>query len=151
MAGSPDSAKKASAAAGSIAAVYDPVETAALLDADPWARLLGVRVGESTAESLTLTLALGDDHLNFLEGGHGGVLFSLAETAASVAAAQRGSDPVLLDGHLALTAGGRLGDVLSATVTDVNVGRSLGVLRVAVRRSDGRLIGELTATMRFGE
>jgi len=131
--------------------VYDPVETTALLGADRWSRLLGVQVGEVTTESLTLTLELTEEHLNFLDGGHGGVLFSLAETAASVAAAQRGSDPVLLDGHLALTAGGRVGDVFSATVTDVNVGRSLGVLRVAVRRSDGRLIGELTATMRFGE
>jgi acyl-coenzyme A thioesterase PaaI-like protein len=44
-----------------------------------------------------------------------------------------------------------VGDIFSAKVSDVNVGRSLGVLRVTVRRSDGRLVGELTATMRFGE
>jgi acyl-CoA thioesterase len=129
--------------------VYDPVETTALLGADRWSRLLGVQVGEVTTESLTLTLELTEEHLNFLDGGHGGVLFSLAEAAASVAAAQRGSDPVLLDGHLALTAGGRAGDIFSAKVSDVNVGRSIGVLRVTVRRSDGRLVGELTATMRF--
>lgn len=130
--------------------MYDLVETTSLLDAEPWARFLGARVGEVTDDSLTLTLELGADHLNFLDGGHGGVLFSLAETAARVAADQRGSDPVLLDGHLALTASGQPGDVFSARVTDISMGRSLGVLRVTVTRTDGRLVGEFTATMRFG-
>lgn len=130
--------------------MYDRAETIAMLSAESWAQRLGIQVGGVTRDSLTLTLELQDEHLNFLDGGHGGVLFSLAETAASVAAGQRGSDPVLIDGHLALTAGGRAGDVFSATVTDVNVGRSLGVLRVSVFRTDGRLVGELTATLRFG-
>lgn len=130
--------------------MYNRAETGALLAAEPWAQGLGVQVGEVGAESLTLTLELADDHLNFLDGGHGGVLFSLAETAASVAAGQRGADAQFIDGHLTLTAGGRAGDLFSATVTDVNVGRSLGVLRVAVTREDGRLVGVLTATLRFG-
>lgn len=131
--------------------MYDRAQTEALLDADGWARNLGIYVSTVTAESLTLALQLGPQHLNFLQGGHGGAVFSLAESAVAAAAAQRGPDPVLLDGHLVLTSGGRAGDVFSATVSDVKVGRSLGVFQVTVAGDDGRPIGQMTATMRFGQ
>lgn len=129
--------------------MYDPVETNRLLEQEPWATELGVTVGAVSDSSITLQLELTDDHLNFLAGGHGGVLFSLGEVTARVAAIQRGPDPTLLDAHLVLTAGGEAGDVFSATVTDVKVGRTLGVFRVEVTRTDGRLVGDLTTTMRF--
>lgn len=117
--------------------------------ADPWAARLGIRIRGDSGRETTLLMELGDAHLNFLDGAHGGALFSLAEAAVRTAARRAGSDPVLLDGHLALTAGASRGDTLSARVTPINVGRSLGVYRVSVTRDDGRLVGEFTGTVRF--
>ena len=57
-----------------------------------------------------------------------------------------------LDGrhmNLALTAGGTEGDVFVAEATPVNVGRTLGVYRVVVTRTDGRTVGEFTGTVSF--
>lgn len=112
---------------------------------DPWAARLGiVAVGDGRLE-----MELGEEHLNFLDGAHGGALFSLAEAAVRVAATADGDDPVLLDGHLALTAGGTAGDTFTASATPVKVGRSLGVYRVSVTGPGGRLVGAFTGTVRF--
>lgn len=120
-----------------------------LPESDPWARQLGIRLVEGETPT-TLSMELGEEHLNFLDGAHGGALFSLAEAALRTAADRDGSDPTLLDAHLALTSGAGEGDRFTATARPVKVGRSLGVYRVSVTRRDGRLVGEFTGTVRFG-
>lgn len=116
---------------------------------DPWATSLGIRVLDAAPGRVVLEMPLEGEHMNFLDRTHGGALFSLAEAAIRTAAGIDGPSPVLLDAHLALTAGGRQGDVFTAEVTPVNVGRTLGVYRVVVVRGDGRTVGELTGTVRF--
>lgn len=96
-------------------------------------------------------MALEERHMNFLGGAHGGALFTLAEAAVRHRARRDGVDPVLLDAHLVLTAGGVEGDTFVATTEPVKVGRSLGVYRTIVTRRDGRIVGQLTGTVRFGE
>lgn len=115
---------------------------------DPWATRLGI-VAAGEGDETRLTMELTGNHLNFLDGAHGGALFSLAETALRAAAGADGKEPTLLDAHLALTAGGEEGDVFTATVHPVKLGRSLSVYRVSVTRGDGRLVGEFTGTVRF--
>lgn len=114
---------------------------------DPWADTLGIEV---SADGKTLAMDLTGNHLNFLDGAHGGALFSLAEAAVRNAALEDGPDPVVVDAHLVLTAAGSAGDTFTAGARPVNVGRTLGVYAVSVTRSDGRLVGEFTATVRFG-
>lgn len=94
-------------------------------------------------------IELGPDHLNFLDGAHGGAVFSLAETALVATAAADGAGPVLVDAHFAFTAGATEGDVLSAVVEPLNVGRTLGLYRVGVTRGDGRVAGVMTGTVWF--
>lgn len=96
-----------------------------------------------------MTMDLSGEHLNFLDGAHGGVVFSLAEVALRAAAGVDGSDPIVVDAHLALTAGAKEGDRFTAIVRPVKVGRSLGVYQVSITRRDGGLVGEFTGTVRF--
>ncbi|CAN5821437.1 hydroxyphenylacetyl-CoA thioesterase PaaI [soil metagenome] len=128
---------------------FDSAETRRFLEADPWASRLGITVGDVTTTELCLTLELTEDHLNFLDGGHGGAVFSLAETAVAVAAGHRGGSPETIDAHLALTAGAEEADVLTAMVKEVAAGRTLGTYRVTITRSDGRVAGVMTATTRL--
>lgn len=116
---------------------------------DPWSRYLDIRLKEKSKEQVVLEMPLTGGHMNFLDGAHGGALFSLAEAALRVAAGAGGGIPVVLDTHLALTAGGQEGDVFTATTRPINVGRTLGVWRVTVERTDGRIVGEFTGTVRF--
>jgi uncharacterized protein (TIGR00369 family) len=132
---------------------HAPVPSDAVSDGtelpDPWSRHLGIRVTEQTDEGVVAEMPLTATHMNFLDGAHGGALFSLAEATLRAAAGAGGDHPVVLDAHLALTAGGEEGDVFTATARPINFGRTLGVWRVTVRRSDGRIVGEFTGTVRF--
>lgn len=116
---------------------------------DPWSARLGIRAVPPGQGPADLVLDLNESHMNFLDGAHGGVLFTLAQAAMRKVARDAGRVPTLVDAHLVLTAGGSRGDRFWASVTPIKVGRSLGVYRVTVARGDGVVVGELTGTVRF--
>jgi uncharacterized protein (TIGR00369 family) len=116
---------------------------------DPWGARLGVRAVPAGQGPSDLVLDLNAGHMNFLDGAHGGVLFSLAQLAMLRAARESGTEPRLLDAHVAFTAGGTRGDAFFASVTPIKVGRSLGVYRVTVTKGEGVVVGEFTGTVRF--
>ena len=119
---------------------------AQLLAADPYARTLGVRLVEVTDDSITVAMVIGEGHHNFGGSTHGGVLFSLADVALSLAGNIPGP-AVAIDTHLAITAASAAGDELVATATELTRGRTLATYRVEVlRTSDDRICGTFTGT-----
>jgi acyl-CoA thioesterase len=85
--------------------------------------------------------------VNFLGSGHGGVVFSLADCAFSLASNAAGDRAVAIDTHLVLTAPVRVGDRLTATVHEETRGRTLGTYRADVTRQDGRRVALFTGTV----
>jgi acyl-CoA thioesterase len=118
-----------------------------LLARDPYARLLGIELASVSADEIAVEIEVQEQHLNFLEVGHGGMVFSLADCAFSLAANSAGDRAVAIDTHLVLTAASRLGDRLRAGVTEASRGRTLGTYRVDVTRGDGRKVALFTGTV----
>jgi acyl-CoA thioesterase len=117
------------------------------LGADAYAQSLGIELLEVTDDEITISMQILEDHLNFLGVGHGGVVFSLADCAFSLASNAAGDRAVAIDAHLVLTAGCKAGDRLLATVVEANRGRTLGTYRVDVTRDDGRAMAFFTGTV----
>jgi acyl-CoA thioesterase len=117
------------------------------LGADAYAQSLGIELLEVTDDEITISMQILGDHLNFLGVGHGGVVFSLADCAFSLASNAAGDRAVAIDTHLVLTAGCKAGDRLLATVVEANRGRTLGTYRVDVTRDDGRAMAFFTGTV----
>ncbi|MGC2240766.1 MAG: hotdog fold thioesterase [Acidimicrobiia bacterium] len=126
---------------------FDQERIAQLLAADAYARMLGIELVSVTDDAVTIAMEVRPEHLNFLEVGHGGMVFSLADCAFSLGSNAAGDRAVAIDTHLVLTAASRLGDRLEATVTEATRGRTLGTYRVDVRRDDGRPVGLFTGTV----
>lgn len=118
-----------------------------LLAADPYATGLGVELIGVTPETVTVGLEVTDRHTNFLGVGHGGMVFSVADCAFSLASNAAGDRAVAIDTHLVLTAASRPGDRLTAVVREASRSRSLGTYRVDVTRADGRTVGLFTGTV----
>lgn len=118
-----------------------------MLASDAYARWLGIELVSVTADEVAVAMTVGPEHLNFLEVGHGGMVFSLADCAFSLASNAAGDRAVAIDTHLVLTAASRSGDRLLATVTESSRGRTLGTYRVDVTRGDGRKIALFTGTV----
>lgn len=118
-----------------------------MLAADAFARSLGVELISVDDDEIVVGLEVRPDHLNFLDVGHGGMVFSLADCAFSLGANAAGDRAVAIDTHLVLTAASRLGDRLRARVTEASRGRTIGTYRVDVSREDGRRVGLFTGTV----
>ncbi|MDP9143783.1 MAG: hotdog fold thioesterase [Actinomycetota bacterium] len=118
-----------------------------MLRADAYARSLGIKLVSVSDGEIVLGLVVTAEHLNFLEVGHGGMVFSLADCAFSLGSNAAGERAVAIDTHLVLTASSRLGDRLQASVTEASRGRTLGTYRVEVSREDGRTVGLFTGTV----
>jgi acyl-CoA thioesterase len=116
-----------------------------LLAADPHAQGLGVVL--VAEEPLTLQLVVEVRHTNFLGIVHGGVVYSLADVALSVATNSGGTRSVMIDSHVVLTAPSEPGDVITATVETITSGRTMASHRITVTRGDGRVVANFTGTV----
>jgi len=114
---------------------------------DPYALAQGFELVSVGDEEIIVSLLVRPDQVNFLGGTHGGVLFSLADCAFSLASNAHGDTAVAIDTHLAITAGSDAGDTLTATVREMTRGRSLATYRVDVTRGDGRTVALFTGTV----
>ncbi len=122
----------------------DPTRLGELLEADRYARHLGIRLVDDA--SVTVEMTITKIHLNFLGGLHGGALFSLADCALSLAS-NHDSTAVAIDTHLALTGQAEVGETISARAEEIHRGRRTGTYRITVRRQDERVIGIFTGTV----
>lgn len=130
---------------------FDRERVSHLLAGDPFAQRLGVELVGVEADEIVLGLEVGDDHVNFLGVGHGGMIFSLADCAFSLASNSSGDRAVAIDTHLVLTAATVPGDHLVARVREVSRGRTLGTYRAEVSRSDGRVAALFTGTVHISQ
>jgi len=126
---------------------FSPSRIAYLLAADPYSAALGVELVSVTDDEIVVGITVLPRHVNFLGVGHGGLVFSLADCAFSLASNDAGDRAVAIDTHLVLTAATKPGDLLRASVVETSRGRTLGTYRVDVSREDGRKVALFTGTV----
>lgn len=133
---------------GTLAPVTDRQQRVGdLFNRDAYARSQRFELESVTNEEVVVSLTVGEDQVNFLGGTHGGVVFSLADCAFSLASNAAGDVAVSIDTHLANTAPSQVGDKLTATAREMTRGRSLATYRVDVERPDGRTAALFTGTV----
>lgn len=121
--------------------------------ADALCQTLGFRVADAGLGWCQIALTVDARHINFNGGCHGGVTFSLADTAFGNAANSYGRFAAGIDAHITYQAGVREGDELVASAVEVSRGRRLGVYRVDVSRTDAagqtQAVSSFTGTVYF--
>lgn len=126
---------------------FDQERVAGLLAEDTYARSLGIELVEVTDTEIAVAMDVTDAHTNFLGGGHGGIVFTLADCALSLASNSVDDPALAIDTHLVLTAASRPGDRLEARIRESSRGRTLGTYRADVTRGDGRTVALFTGTV----
>jgi acyl-CoA thioesterase len=123
------------------------IQPADLLEGDPYAARLGIKLVEAGNGVVMVEMEVTEAMINFHGVAHGGVLFSLADCAFSLASNAPGPRAVAIATHLAFTAPARIGDRLTAIAEEVARGRTMGTYRVTVRRQDQRVVAVFTGTV----
>jgi GTPase len=119
----------------------------ALAERDPFVTLLGARCVEAGPGTAVVRLTIGEHHINFNGTCHGGVIFSLADTAFGLASNSHGRLAAAVDAHVGFTAPARLGDQLTAAAHEINRSNRIGTYRVDVRRDGDELVAAFTGTV----
>ncbi|WP_395622363.1 hydroxyphenylacetyl-CoA thioesterase PaaI [Sphingomonas daechungensis] len=108
----------------------------------------GIEIEEAREGYVRLRMTLRDDMLNGHGIAHGGMVFSLADTAFAYVCNGGNERTVAAQANIVFLDAGKAGETLIAEAEEVSrVGRS-GVTRVTVRASDGRPIAEFTGYSR---
>jgi acyl-CoA thioesterase len=100
----------------------------------------GMRVVEIAPGRSVLEMAVREDMLNGHDVCHGGVLFTLADTAFAVACNSHNRIAVAAGADMTFIAAARAGDVLRAEASERALRRRTGVYDVTVSANDGRLV-----------
>ena len=108
----------------------------------------GVHIEEARAGYARLRMVLREDMLNGHRMAHGGIVFSLADTAFAYVCNGANVRTVAAQASIVFLGSAEAGETLIAEGEQLaGVGRS-GVTRVAVRTEDGRPIAEFTGYSR---
>jgi acyl-CoA thioesterase len=107
---------------------------------DAFTQWLGADRIEAGAGHCTLRMTIRPDMLNGHGTAHGGITYSLADSALAFASNSRGNHAVSIETSIAHLKPLRAGDVITATATEDHRSRQLGLYRVLVHREDGSLV-----------
>ena len=113
--------------------------------ASPWVGMTLDQVGPGLAVT---SLTVQAHHTNGHGICHGGVIFTLADSAFAFACNSYNQLAVAQHNTISFINPGALGDHLTATATEVNVTGRSGIYDVRVTRADGTVIAEMRGCSR---
>ncbi len=113
---------------------------------NPFCQRLGIWVEELREGYARVTKTIGPEDLNPADVPHGGVYFTMADTACGSAMASHGYLAVTVDANFHFLRSGKEGDVLTAEAREIKPGRTLSVCDVHITDQAGTLLGTGTFT-----
>ena len=120
---------------------------AEMLAADAFSRWLGVEVLEALPGRATVRMTVRDEMVNGFGTSHGGIVFSLADSALAFATNSHGPVSVAVDCTVSFTRPVRPGDVLVADAREESTTNSLAFCGVTVRNGQGDAVGHFRGTV----
>ncbi|MEP6763271.1 MAG: hotdog fold thioesterase [Gemmatimonadaceae bacterium] len=133
-------------------AEFDEVATAIavvtkMMATDTLAQWMGVETLEIAPRRSTIRMTVRSDMLNGAGGGHGGIVYSLADSAFSYATNGCGNVCVAVDCTVSYPAGVKPGDVITAVAVVESQSNRLQFCNVTVRNQDDVIVGHFRGTV----
>ena len=108
----------------------------------------GLVIDEAREGYARVRMTLRGDMLNGHKTAHGGMIFSLADSAFAYACNSRNETTVAQNASIAFLAPARAGDVLVAEAQELSRAGKSGVYQVSVKTGDGAVVAEFTGLSR---
>lgn len=137
MTGSPDGTADAVAAA----------IVASMWERDAFTRWLGASIIEVRPGYCALRMRVRAEMMNGFGVAHGGIVFSLADSAMAFACNNRGHVTVAVDNAVSYPAAVQRDDELTAVAEQESASSRLAFYRVMVRRADGLVVALFRGTV----
>ena len=111
-----------------------------MLKNDAFSQWLGIELVKVEEGQCSLRCKITDEMLNGYNIAHGGILFSLADSAIAFASATYGRIAVAIDHSISFIKKAVSGDILSIKAEAVSMGFKTGVIRVEIKNQKDELV-----------
>jgi acyl-CoA thioesterase len=118
-----------------------------MLSNDPFSVWLGIQVMESEAGYCKLSMKVREEMANGFGVCHGGITFSLADSALAFASNSRRKTSLALENNINFTKKVAVGDTLFAETEELQNGRTIGVFKVKITNQNKELVAEFRGTV----
>ncbi len=118
-----------------------------MMASDRFSQWLGISVVFVAPGRSTVQMTVRDDMVNGFGIGHGGITFSLADSALAFATNTGGNVSVALDCTISFPAAVRVGDVLTAVAEVESSSSKLSFCNITVRKQDDVIVGHFRGTV----
>ena len=120
---------------------------AQMLEHDEFSRWLGLEVTQVAPNAATVRMTVRPEMVNGFGVCHGGIAFSLADSALAFASNTHGRLTVSIENSIRYPAPIMPGDVLTATAVELSASRRLAYFDVTVRKENGDVVGLFKGTV----
>lgn len=112
---------------------------------DRFPKMLGIEIKNVSLGYAEVALTVTEEMLNFHGMAHGGVVFTLADTAFGLAANTRGP-AVALQVSINYIRAAQAGTVLTATAQEENITKKTGIYNIIVKNNSGETVALFRGT-----
>ena len=120
---------------------------ARMYDNDPFSIWLGIERVEVKPGASTLRMMVREEMLNGFAIAHGGITYSLADSALAFASNSHGIQAVSVETSISHTRPVKAGDILTAHATEIEVSTRFGRYDVRVTDANGKLVALFHGTV----
>lgn len=129
-----------------------PEEIVALmLEQDAFSQWMALSVVKVCAGSCTLTCTVNAQMLNGFNIAHGGISYSLSDSALAFASNAYGHKCVSIETSIAHLIPVKEGDFLTTVCSEIHRGRTFGIYDVAIKNQHGELISKFKGTVNISK
>ena len=114
---------------------------------DAFSQWLGIEVVTTKPDESVVRMTVRPEMVNGFGVAHGGISYSLADSALAFAANTNGNITVAIDNGITYPAAIHVGDVLTASCTKDSTTRRLGFYRVTVTNQKGAIVATFKGTV----
>ena len=126
---------------------YSPTEVVAhMMEHDLFSKWLGITVLDVTAGYSKIKMTVRPEMINGLGIVHGGIAFSLADSAFAFACNNRNVLSVALDTSINFIKPVHVGDVLTAEANELHNGKSTGLYHITISNQNAHTVAVFKGT-----
>jgi acyl-CoA thioesterase len=118
-----------------------------MIKKDEFSRLLGMEVEHIAPGKSILKMLVRKDMLNGFGILHGGVTFSLADSALAFASNSYGRLSVAVEASISFPSAAKEGDMLRAVANEINLSNKMGVYIIDITNQNNERIGIFKGTV----
>lgn len=124
---------------------------AIMMEKDAFSQWLGISVDKISLGTCQLSMTVNEQMLNGFAIAHGGISYSVADSALAFASNSYGFKAVSIETSISHTRPCKFGDRLTAIASELSRTKRIGIYSVEVKNQENKVIGLFKGTVNISE